>query len=98
MPVFIFVSGLFAKRTVNEKRFDKMLGYILIYLILKLYIYAFKSALGRNPVFNVFVESGMPWFMLALFAFNLLTWTTLPQALFLHRAERHIQILPLLQG
>ncbi len=73
MPVFIFVSGLFAKRTVNEKRFDKMLGYILIYLILKLYIYVFKFALGRNPVFNVFVESGMPWFMLALFAFNLLT-------------------------
>lgn len=73
MPVFVFVSGLFAKRTVNEKRYDKMLGYIVIYLVLKLYIFIFKTILGKNPVFNVFVESGMPWFMLALFAFNLLT-------------------------
>lgn len=73
MPVFVFVSGLFAKRTVNEKRYDKMLGYLVIYLVLKLYIFIFKIILGKNPVFNVFVESGMPWFMLALFAFNLLT-------------------------
>ncbi len=73
MPVFVFVSGLFAKRTVDEKRFDKMLGYIVIYLVLKIYIFIFKYFLGRNPVFNVFVESGMPWFMLALFAFNLIT-------------------------
>lgn len=73
MPVFIFVSGLFAKRTVNEKRFDKMLGYLVIYLVLKLYIYAFKIILGREAVFNIFVESGMPWFMFALFAFNFFT-------------------------
>lgn len=73
MPVFIFVSGLFAKKTINEKRFDKMLGYIVIYIILKLYVYAVKLLAGKNPELDFFNEGGAPWFMLALFAFDFIT-------------------------
>lgn len=73
MPVFIFISGLFAKKTVNEKRFDKMLGYIVVYIVLKLYVYAVKLLAGKNPELDFLTEGGAPWFMLALFAFNFIT-------------------------
>lgn len=73
MPLFIFISGLFAKKTINEKRFDKMLGYIAVYIFLKLYVFFIKTLAGKNPELNFLVEGGAPWFMLALFAFNLIT-------------------------
>lgn len=73
MPLFIFVSGLFAKNTVNNKRFDKALGYLVIYIFLKILFHIVKIIIGRDPEFNLFVEGGVPWFMLAVFAFILIT-------------------------
>ncbi len=73
MPVFIFVSGLFAKKNIENKRYDKFTGYILIYILLKIFFHFVKIWVGRAPQFNLFVEGGVPWFMLALFFFNLIT-------------------------
>lgn len=73
MPLFIFVSGLFAKKTVNEKRKDKIFGYLLLYFVLKFinFLYFWISA-GKTS-FSVFTETGLPWFMFALFAYSLIT-------------------------
>ena len=73
MPLFIFVSGLFAKKTVNEKRKDKIFGYLVLYFVLKFinFLYFWISA-GKTS-FSVFTETGLPWFMLALFAYSLIT-------------------------
>lgn len=73
MPIFIFVSGLFAKRTVNEKRKDKIFGYLVIYIVLKVLFFAEKTLAGANPKVEIFSEGGIPWFMLALFAFMIIT-------------------------
>ena len=73
MPVFIFVSGLFAKNNIRKKRFDKLFGYIAVYIVLKVYVYIVKLLAGKNPELNFLEEGGAPWFMLALFAFNLIT-------------------------
>lgn len=73
MPLFIFVSGLFAGKTVKNKRFDKLLGYVVIYIFLKIFFHFVKILIGRNPEFNLWVEGGVPWFMLALFMFNAIT-------------------------
>ena len=73
MPVFIFVSGLFAKRNVNENRMDKIVGYLIIYVVLKLYPFCYRNLAGQSAGFHLFTENGVPWFMLALFWFNLIT-------------------------
>lgn len=73
MPLFIFISGLFAKRAINEKRFDKIAGYLLLYFILNFYVYFVKLLAGKNPELHILDQGGAPWFMLALFAFNLIT-------------------------
>lgn len=73
MPVFIFISGLFAKRTVNEKRKDKIAGYLVLYLLFKIFVFAYKSILTGRPKFSLLTESAVPWFMLALFWFAAIT-------------------------
>ncbi len=73
IPMFIFISGLFAKGTVNGKRTDKMLGYLIMYAVLKLYPFCYRNLAGQSAGFNLFIENGVPWFMLALFWFNLIT-------------------------
>ncbi len=73
MPIFIFVSGLFSKKTVNEKRKDKIFGYLVIYLLLKLLAFLYRIIAGWDPEISIFSEGSVPWFMLALFAFTLIT-------------------------
>ena len=73
MPLFLFISGLFSKKTVENKSFDKLWGYLLIYVFLKVFLHLFKLFAGRPSNFNLFVEGGAPWFMLALFFFNIIT-------------------------
>lgn len=73
MPVFIFISGLFSKKTADEKRYDKMFGYLVLYLALKLIPFAYRFPETEFPGISFFTESGSPWFMLAIFAFNLIT-------------------------
>lgn len=73
MPVFVFVSGMFSKRTVNEKQYDKILGYLILSFVLKLLPFAYWFADAKNIGINLFSDNGVRWFMFALFAFNLLT-------------------------
>lgn len=73
MPLFIFVSGLFNKRVVNEKRKDKLAGYIAMYLFIKLIHFIYYAVTGQAYYFNLFADSGLPWFMFALFGFALIT-------------------------
>ncbi len=79
MPLFLFVSGLFSKRNVNEKRWSKIFGYLVLHFIAKILIFIyyliFKSNSETGPVlyFRVLGETGLAWFMFALFAFGTIT-------------------------
>ena len=73
MPVFIFVSGLFSKKTVNEKQYSKLFGYVIIYFALKLLPFIYWFADSETMKMSLLNETGLRWFMLALVAFNLLT-------------------------
>lgn len=73
MPLFIFVSGLFAKGTVNEKRKDRIAGYLALYFVIKFILWIYAAIRYENMKFRVLSEGGLPWFMFALFAFMLIT-------------------------
>ena len=75
MPAFIFISGLFAKRTVREKQWTKAAGYVLLYIFFKFLNYLVT---GINKGFdsasiNFFRENGIPWFALAMFWWFMIT-------------------------
>ena len=73
MPLFIFVSGLFSKRMINEKRWDKILGYLVLYFFTKIMVFAYDAIFKQDFEFRLFGETGLAWFMFALFAFGLIT-------------------------
>jgi fucose 4-O-acetylase-like acetyltransferase len=74
MPAFLFISGLFSKRTVDERRYDKVIPYFVLYLFMKLFRLAVHIVLtGSISSFRFFTESGVPWFALTLFLCYLLT-------------------------
>ena len=76
MPVFIFLSGLFSKRTIAEKRLDKIFSYLILYLFIKIIHWLYFALLHQNYSFSLFSENGVAWFMFALFAFSLITMLT----------------------
>ena len=69
MPVFIFVSGLFAKRTINNARWDKIFPYLMLYIAAKVIVFTTRFIeLGRYSA-SFLNEGSIPWFAFALFVF-----------------------------
>lgn len=73
MPAFLFVAGLFSKRAIREKRQEKIVEYLVIYVVMK-----FLEALGDQWAkgtfsFHFLWESGPAWFALALAVFLFVT-------------------------
>lgn len=73
MPLFIFVSGLFSKRTINEKRYDKIFTYFVLYIFIKIILYVSRYVNMDKINFSVFTENGVPWYAFAIFVFCLIT-------------------------
>ena len=66
MPLFIFVSGLFAKKSINRNRIDKIIGYIALYLVMKAAFFAYSGLVYQNYQLTILTEKTVPWFMLVL--------------------------------
>lgn len=73
MPLFIFISGLFSKRTVNEQRYDKLGGYLILYVLMKGINFLFEAIAYGEFDLRIFKEGSTPWYIFALFAFGLIT-------------------------
>lgn len=73
MPAFIFVSGLFSKKTVQNKRYDKIAPFLVLHLVLKAALSISDGFLYGKMSFSLFDNPGLPWYVLALFVFYLLT-------------------------
>lgn len=73
MPVFFFVSGLFSKKNINEKRYNKITVFIFLFFITKLILFLSRIIAYKNVSIS-FTEIGdLPWYMLAMFVFQLIT-------------------------
>lgn len=73
MPLFIFVAGLFSKRMVNERRWEKMLGYLVLYFFTKICVFLYELIFKQETEFRLFGETGLAWYMFAMFAFSVIT-------------------------
>lgn len=69
MPAFIFVSGLFSKKTIDMKRWNKIVPYIFLYVVMEIIEYV-ASVMVRGVEqsgLDLFHENGVPWFALTMF-------------------------------
>lgn len=75
MPLFVFISGLFSKRAVNAEKLDmtRIFPYLVISVGIKVLFYMTTLGIGDNPEFSLLTTGGVPWFMIALFVWYVLT-------------------------
>lgn len=69
MPAFIYIAGLFSKRTVNEARWDKAVSYLILYFFMKS-IPVIKGLIFGNigsVSVNLINVTSVAWFALAMF-------------------------------
>lgn len=76
MPAFLFISGLFSKRTVQADKYNwrKLVPYVFICFVLSMFrdwsIHIRKPEHG----FSFYDQSKISWFMLAIFASYSFAW------------------------
>lgn len=70
MPLFIFISGLFFKDK-NVKQ--KFLSFITIAYICKLVLFITRFILYGHAKFSLFIEPGIPWYMIVLAFYIVIT-------------------------
>lgn len=76
MPLFIFVSGLFSKKTVNAPKLniEKIISYILIFYFMKITIYFSVLIVKGKATFSLLYESGTPWYIFVSACFIVITY------------------------
>ncbi|MBO6164604.1 MAG: acyltransferase family protein [Lachnospiraceae bacterium] len=79
MPLFMYISGLFSRRTIQTgaKLRQKVLGYVMLGVILKLILLLvrliFNQFTYRSTSFSLFRETSVPWYLLVLAAYLVVT-------------------------
>lgn len=76
MPAFLFIAGLFSKRTVDTKNVKKIMPYITLYFSVKILLFAVRACCTGEIRASFLSESGLPWFMLSLFFMYVITMYT----------------------
>lgn len=88
MPLFIFVSGLFSKSTIqNGFKWNRVISYLILYVALKVLVFLVPLCFGKVKSFTLLSADGVAWYMFAMAAFLTMTWV-------LHKVKPWI-LLPL---
>lgn len=73
MPAFLFISGIFSKKTVTENNYKKILPYLTCFIFTMLLLFLTKELTGTPGGISLFNIGGVSWFMVSLFFMNLIT-------------------------
>ena len=73
MPLFIFVSGLFSKKIVIKRQWDRVASYFILYTIIRFLEASSEFLGGKKFSFHLFWTSGPAWYAFAIFVFLLVT-------------------------
>ena len=73
MPLFLFVSGMFSKKNIEEKRYSNIFSYLILYFFIKFIIYLTSNRINRGVGLSILSENSAPWYAFALFVMSLVT-------------------------
>lgn len=76
MPAFVFVSGLFSKSSFTDihRALKRAVYFFILYILCKLFLYIPSMILQGKMEFHLFTESGIPWYMMSMVFWYLLTY------------------------
>lgn len=68
MPLFVFLTGLFAKKAVSKETLDfrKIVSFALLGMFIKVATHLTLLACGKNPKFTLLEENGVAWYIFVM--------------------------------
>lgn len=77
MPLFIFISGYFAKASIERRDKNKVIIFFFLYLILKIILFVIDKYIYKtNMTFTLLSEASIPWYLFAMGAWYLISMLT----------------------
>ncbi len=75
MPAFLFISGMFSKKTINAEKLDwaKITPYLVLFVILDFGRFIVRYHWDPTLTFRVFRITGVSWYLFALFVMIVVT-------------------------
>lgn len=73
MPLFLFISGLFSKKNIDNKRYLNIFYYLVLFYVVKIILFLKDIILYKKYSLSMFSESEVPWYVFSLFVFNIIT-------------------------
>ena len=76
MPAFVFVSGLFCKRSINgdSPPVKRAFSFIMLYLFARVLCYIPNIIFGIHSFFDVLSSKDEPWYMMAMAIWYMIAW------------------------
>lgn len=73
MPLFVFITGLFAKKNIDEKRYSKISSFLLIYFVSDFLIALVNAFITGKLKYSFTTVSSVPWYAFVVFFYCLIT-------------------------
>lgn len=76
MPAFLFISGMFGKKVIDNKRYDKMATFILLYFFVHIAKTVADIFTVEGPKLKLFATESVPWYAFIMFVYYMITVVT----------------------
>ena len=75
MPAFLFISGMFSKKTIDADRLDwaKITPYLILFVLLDFGRFIVRYQYDPTLTFRIFRITGVSWYLFALFVLIVVT-------------------------
>lgn len=73
MPAFVFVSGLFAKKTIDNKCYDKIFSFLILHVVTKVARFGALKINGSEASLDFLDMNDVSWYAFAIFVFCLIS-------------------------
>ena len=83
-PLFLSLDS-FSKHAIKQRKYLRLLSFVWLYLLAKLLITLANFAFANKMNFDLLNETGVPWYLLSLASFYLIT-------IFLQRVQPKIML------
>ena len=92
MPAFVMVSGLFSKNVIRRRKYDRIFGYLVLYLFIVFINFGTSFFRGVKDSLTLFEDTSRAWYAYAMFVYFLIT-------IFLQQfSKRYVFILAVVLG
>lgn len=74
MPLFIFISGYFSRKSIDKKDKNKIINFFSLYLILKIIFFIIDKFIYKREIsFSLFTTDWLEWYLFAMGSWYLIS-------------------------